>query len=46
MNTKKAIAIVLLIIATVLVLTGCVLSNKPMGPCWNRLGGRGFWLEW
>ena len=32
MNTKKAIAIVLLIIATVLVLTGCALSNKLMRP--------------
>ena len=32
MNSKKAIAIALLIIVTALLLAGCVLSNKPMEP--------------
>ena len=32
MNSKKAIAIALPIIVTALLLAGCVLSNKLMGP--------------
>ena len=42
MNTKAAIVIALLVIVTALLLAGCALSNKPMGPGGTAWGAGAF----